>query len=263
MVTILTRISCEDTMRAARSIWISQETADIIGANALQILARASDANIRFFNGKASKSLLGGLFYLLGHRFNEEMTQNQIAAQLGISEVSVRRSYKDWLNMFPYFFTDLASKMKAPRTTTKKNMPKKKPAPSAQRIYLKACPPPTFNDLLLESVDDAISILSTPVKAILYTHLEDDFKIKKCDIPLKIDVFSDALEAIFGEIGSRHIEILIMKKLFEKLKATYKWSAFKLSSREMLAPGVTFKGYILLARQNFETKTSSKTEIAV
>ncbi len=263
MVTILMRISCEDTMSAARSIWVSRETADVVGANAFQILVRASDANIRFFSGKASKSLLGGLFYLLGHRFNAEMTQKQIAMQLGISEVSVRRSYKDWLNMYPYFFMDLASKMKAPHTTTKKSMPKKKPALSAERLYIKACATPSFNDLLLEAVDDSLSILSKTVKIALYNHLENNFQIKKEDIPVKIGAFSNALEGIFGEIGSRHIEILIMKKLFEKLKTKYKWAAFKLSSREMLAPGVTFKGYIMLARQNFETKNSGKTEIAL
>lgn len=250
-------------MSAARSIWVSQETADAIGANALQILAKASMNNLRFFNGKASRSLLGGLFYLLGFRFKAEMTQTEIAYQLGISEVSVRKSYKDWFDEFPYFFTDLATKLNTPRPTTKRGKAKKKPNESSQDIFLRRNATPSFDNLLLEAIDDAFAVLSKPVKEALFFYLENIFKIQKADIPDKIDEFSDALENIFGEIGSRHIEILIMKKLFDKLKSKYKWSAFRLSAREMLAPGVTFKGYITLARQNFDAKNGSTTEITI
>lgn len=250
LVTILTRISCEDTMSAARSIWISQETADCIGANALNVLAKASTNNLRFFNGKASRSLLGGLFYLLGFRFNAEMTQSEIAYLLGISEVSVRKSYRDWLKEFPQFFTDLTAKMN-PNHAASKGKETANLIETSNGIFLTGNAAPSFDNLLLEAIDDAFSSISEQVKAALYFHLENTLQIKKSDIPFQIVDFSDALEKIFGTTGSRHLEILIMKTLFDKLKAKNKLSTYKMPFREGLAPEMTFQRYIMLARRKF------------
>jgi transcription initiation factor TFIIIB Brf1 subunit/transcription initiation factor TFIIB len=98
-------------MSAARAVWLNQETADCIGLDTLQILAKASMANLKFFNGKTPKCLVGGLFYLLGYRYNVPVTQTEIADLLCTTEVSVRKSYKNWLNEFPQFFTDLTLKL--------------------------------------------------------------------------------------------------------------------------------------------------------
>jgi hypothetical protein len=258
-VTILTRISCEETMTAARSIWISQETADCIGANALQVLAKASGINLRFFNGKASRSLLGGLFYLLSFRFNAEMTQSEIAYLLGISEVSVRKSYRDWLDEFPYFFTDLTVKMNSHQAASKGKATSNLNG-SSNCVFLAGNAAPSFDDLLRDAIDDAFSSVSEQLKAALYFHLENTFQIKKSDIPLRIVEFSDALEKIFGAAGSRHLEILIMKTLFDKLKAKNKLSTYKLPSSEWLATEMTFQRYLTLARHNFEAKSRNKTE---
>jgi len=111
LTTILRRIPCEVTMSAARAVWLDQETADRIGSDTLQILAKASMANLKFFNGKTPKCLVGGLFYLLGYRYNVPVTQTEIADLLCTTEVSVRKSYKNWLNEFPQFFTDLTLKI--------------------------------------------------------------------------------------------------------------------------------------------------------
>ena len=110
LTTILTRITCEKTEEAARAVWVNQETADTRTSNALQIMAQASRANIKFFNAKKSKCILSGLFYILGFRFRTVKTQREIADLLCTTEVSVRKSYKSWLNEFPQFFTDVRFK---------------------------------------------------------------------------------------------------------------------------------------------------------
>jgi transcription initiation factor TFIIIB Brf1 subunit/transcription initiation factor TFIIB len=111
LTTILRRISCEVTVSAARAVWTNPENADDVASDALQILAKASRANLRFFNGRTPKCLLGGLFYLLGYRYGVTVTQREIADLLCTTEVSVRISYLSWLEAFPQFFTDIAVKM--------------------------------------------------------------------------------------------------------------------------------------------------------
>ena len=115
MTPILSRIPCEVTISAANAVWVNQETADAIASNAVQVLAHASKANPRFFHGKSSKCVLGGLFYILGYRFNETKTQREIADLLCTTEISVRKLYKSWLNEFPQLFTDVRVKMSGNR----------------------------------------------------------------------------------------------------------------------------------------------------
>lgn len=43
----------------------------------------------------------------------------------------------------------------------------------------------TFEQVLLESVDEAISILGESVRASIYFHLEKEFRIARQDIPNK------------------------------------------------------------------------------
>ena len=117
MTPILSLIPCEVTISAANAVWANQETADAIASNAVQVLAQASKANPRFFHGKSSKCVLGGLFYILGYRFNAAKTQREIADLLCTTEVSVRKLYKSWLNEFPQLFTDMSVKMAGNRQT--------------------------------------------------------------------------------------------------------------------------------------------------
>jgi len=103
--TIIVRVPCEQTLLAARFVWVNQEIADEIASNALQILAQASRIDLRFFNGKSPKCILGGVFYILGYRFYATKTQREIADFLCTTEVSVRKSYHSWLREFPQCFT--------------------------------------------------------------------------------------------------------------------------------------------------------------
>ena len=112
LTSIFYRIHCERITSAARVVWANQEIADYIASNALEILARASRQNLRFFCGKQPKSILGGLFYVLGFRFRAVKTQKEIADFLCTTEISIRKSYKSWLEGFPQYFTDVNDKIK-------------------------------------------------------------------------------------------------------------------------------------------------------
>jgi hypothetical protein len=95
---------------AARAVWVEEQIADGIAANALHILDDTSKLNPIFFCGKAPKCILGGLFYILGFRFKSVKTQKEIADFLCTTEVSVARSYKTWLEKFPQYFTDVSNR---------------------------------------------------------------------------------------------------------------------------------------------------------
>jgi hypothetical protein len=104
----------------------------------------------------------------------------------------------------------------------------------------------SFYDVFLEAIDEAFSTFGEPVKASIYFCLENSMGIKKQEIPFRIDDFQNALEKLFG-MGARHLEILFVGKLHEKIKATYKWDMPR-----WVVPELTFKEYIRLAKMNFE-----------
>lgn len=78
-----------------------------------------------------------------------------------------------------------------------------------------------FNILLIEAIDEALSSLGESSKTAIYHHLETAFNIKKQEIPNKVDVFSRALERLFG-FGAKHLEILFMKSLSAKVREAIK-----------------------------------------
>ena len=81
--------------------------------------------------------------------------------------------------------------------------------------------PAKFEKILLEAIDEGLSLIGESAKQVIYTYLEKTFKIDAQDIPCRIEDFSKALENIFGT-GSKIIEIQIMKKLFNKVGYTIK-----------------------------------------
>lgn len=100
----------------------------------------------------------------------------------------------------------------------------------------------TFNDILIESIDDAFSSLGESAKQAIYYHLFTKFAIPKEEIPDRVNDFSNALEQIFGA-GARQLEILIMKRLHEKIDCSYKWEGPK-----WLVPDLTFTKYVKLVK---------------
>lgn len=79
----------------------------------------------------------------------------------------------------------------------------------------------SFEELLLEAIDEGLSLVGESPKQVVYFHLEKTFKINRQDIPYKIKEFTDAIEKIFGN-GAKILEIHIMKCLFKKVSSTFK-----------------------------------------
>ncbi len=73
-----------------------------------------------------------------------------------------------------------------------------------------------FENLFLEAVDESLSSLGDSAKQAIYYHLEESFRLKRQEIPDRIDEFATAMERIFG-YGAKLLQIQIMKRLHEKV----------------------------------------------
>lgn len=109
----------------------------------------------------------------------------------------------------------------------------------------------TFDKLLLEAVDDALSSLGESAKLSIYFHLENRFKVAKNEIPYRLQDFADGLEKIFG-IGAHFIEILIMKNLFEKVGQPLEWNENK---------ELSFVEYVTAAKQSYLKKNVKPIQV--
>jgi transcription initiation factor TFIIIB Brf1 subunit/transcription initiation factor TFIIB len=101
-MSVLNRISFEEIKKTAELVWLDQKEAEQIAMEAFEIITKKSN-NYVFFNGRASKCILGGLFYLLGLNHGISRTQKEIAVQLGTNDVTIRVSYRRWLKLLPEF----------------------------------------------------------------------------------------------------------------------------------------------------------------
>jgi len=73
----------------------------------------------------------------------------------------------------------------------------------------------SFDSVMIEAVDEVFSSIGHSCKQAIYFQLENVFKIKKQEIPLKIEDFTDAIEQLFG-IGAKFIELKIIEVLHKK-----------------------------------------------
>jgi len=101
-----------------------------------------------------------------------------------------------------------------------------------------------FDELLLVSIDEALVSLGESAKQSIYFHIENNFKVKRNDIPENLTLFQTGLEKIFG-VGARFIEILIMKNLYGKVGRR-----FSVEKNQHLE----FIKYVDAARQSFLEK---------
>jgi hypothetical protein len=97
----------------------------------------------------------------------------------------------------------------------------------------------SFEEILLEAIDESLSWLGEKEKQAIYFFLEKRYKINKQDIPYGIEDFAEALEDIFG-LGAKLLEIRIMKKIFTKIGYSIPYN----HTRE----GLEFTKYIEAAR---------------
>lgn len=105
-----------------------------------------------------------------------------------------------------------------------------------------------FDKLLLKTVDEGLSSLGETSKQAIYFHLEKSFNIKKNEIPHKIETFAEAIEKIFG-LGANFLEILIMKRLYEKIGGRFKWHK---------SLDFAFAEYVAAAKRCFLEKRESR-----
>ncbi|MGO8806129.1 MAG: hypothetical protein ACLQO7_05935 [Candidatus Bathyarchaeia archaeon] len=113
-----------------------------------------------------------------------------------------------------------------------------------------------FNELLLESIDEALSSLGEKPKKATYIYIETKFNIKKQEIPNKINVFSEALKRLLG-LGAKYLEIMSMQNLYAKLRGN------EYVASEHIFSKVTLNDYVRLMRHNFEETNQFEAEIRV
>jgi transcription initiation factor TFIIIB Brf1 subunit/transcription initiation factor TFIIB len=109
-MSILRRISADEVFAAANTIWLDKSIATTIASSAVKIINQTYTRRFEFFSGRSSKYLVGGLFFLLGYRHCSIKKQNELAHQLGTTEVTIRLSYRKWLETFPDLFLDVINK---------------------------------------------------------------------------------------------------------------------------------------------------------
>jgi hypothetical protein len=108
---------------------------------------------------------------------------------------------------------------------------------------------PDFEKLLLEAVDEGLASLGESSKQAIYFHIEKSFNVKKKEIPYRIETFAKAVEKIFG-LGANFLEMLIVKKLFEKIGEVFEWH----ESTEF-----AFTMYVAVAKRVFREKERNRT----
>jgi hypothetical protein len=74
-----------------------------------------------------------------------------------------------------------------------------------------------FNVAIIEAVEESFSSFNNLDKKAVYLHLENAFKIKKQEIPSKIEEFSDAVGQMFG-VGAKLVEIRIIEVLHSRIR---------------------------------------------
>lgn len=105
-----------------------------------------------------------------------------------------------------------------------------------------------FDKLLLEAVDEGLSSLGESSKQAIYFHLAKGFNVKRNAIPFEIVAFAEAIEKIFG-LGANFLEVLIMKRLHEKIGVVFDWNESK---------KFVFAEYVMAAKRKFEERQKER-----
>jgi hypothetical protein len=74
-----------------------------------------------------------------------------------------------------------------------------------------------FSVAIIEAVEESLSSFNNLDEEAAYLHLENAFKIKKQEIPSKIEEFSEAVEQMFG-VGAKLVEIRIIEALHSRIR---------------------------------------------
>jgi hypothetical protein len=115
---------------------------------------------------------------------------------------------------------------------------------------LKAARLEEFDNLLSESIDDALTSLGASVKSTVYLHLQNDFGINKNEIPSKISEFSDIIHKVFG-VGATPLEIKFMMNLNSKVKAAISWPKIPEPFCRWFVADMSFTEYVINMRKSY------------
>ena len=117
--------------------------------------------------------------------------------------------------------------------------------------------PNTLNDLILDSIDEALSgLLGVRGRDLIYDHIARNYSFGREDIPVHLEEFLRLLEDTFSE-ASRTIGRTIIRRLYSKLEWDF-----------VVVPGFQFEDYIAdargrIGRELFErARTKHKESIA-
>jgi hypothetical protein len=105
--------------------------------------------------------------------------------------------------------------------------------------------PQSFNQILLDCVDEGLSVLGNEPRQAVYQYLATIQSLDREQVPDKVDEFSAGLKKALGG-ASRVIERLILKKLFQKVGFTFRETA-----------DLEFADYVREAKRRFDI-TSTK-----
>ncbi len=98
-----------------------------------------------------------------------------------------------------------------------------------------------FGEVLLEAVDESLSVLGDEPKQAIYQYLMTMHSIQREEILDKLEEFAAGLKQALGG-ASAVMERLILKKLFQRLGSTFRESQ-----------GLDFHDYVDDAKRRFET----------
>jgi len=99
------RVQPSETLRLAHKIWFENRViAREIGLRAAAIIEECYSKKPTFFCGKSRRSILSGLFYLLGRLSGFPKSGREISEIVLCSEVTVTNSRRVWLDTFSDLF---------------------------------------------------------------------------------------------------------------------------------------------------------------
>ena len=209
-MSILNRLSA-DVIAATKTVWADQLIAEKIASDTLEIIANANKRNFTFFSGKSSRGLIGGLFYILGFKYDSVKRQKELANKLGTTDITIRASYRKWLKDFPDLFLNVSDKI-ANRENF--NHFVHSIGDEGELLKVDTCLDlDDFERLLLHAIDETIRNCLGNINAqLIYSYLDK----KECpmqEIPKKIDVFVIELENLMGAGKGRKMDAAqILKK---------------------------------------------------
>lgn len=105
-----------------------------------------------------------------------------------------------------------------------------------------------FEEILLEAIDEGLSIIGESAKKVVYTYLEKTFKMNRQEIPHRIDDYITSIEDIFGT-GAKIIQIQTMKKLYKKV-------GYQIKQRPE-QKNFTFRDYISIVKLEKEQRENN------